>query len=44
MSALTAVVWRDDAQVAEIRAAKRYEGPGWLPGVVVEVCSLEETA
>lgn len=42
--ALTAVVWRDDAQVAEIRAAKRYEGPGWLPGVVVEVCSLEETA
>lgn len=41
LDALTTVVWRDDSQVADIHARKRY---GDIPGVVVEVHQLEETA
>jgi crossover junction endodeoxyribonuclease RusA len=47
--ALTAVVWRDDSQVASLRVDKRYEGPGAAagletPGAVIQVRMLETTA
>jgi Holliday junction resolvase RusA-like endonuclease len=43
LDALTAVVIRDDSQVASLGATKHYEGDGLKPGVVVVVRTLEVT-
>lgn len=36
-------LWRDDAQVVSIVAAKRYVNPPATPGVLISVTALEET-
>lgn len=51
LDALTSVVWRDDAQVAQLTARKRYEGVDprdeWAlvqPGAQIRITSLAATA
>lgn len=45
MDALTDLaVWRDDAQVAEIVTAKRYESKDIVPGAVIEIYTWEKEA